>query len=268
MKTRTGADLVLDTIFAEGVDTVFGYPGGAIMPLYDAFWGHRVEHILVRHEAAAAFAASGYARTTGRVGVCVATSGPGATNLVTGIADAMLDNIPLVAITGQVRSTLMGTDAFQEVDIAGITRAITKRSVVVRSVEDIQPTLRDAFRLARGARPGPVLVDLPTDVLKTYLKARPKYLARNVSVPASASEGKPFGRGPRANACAKARRDCRRWREMERRGGCLSRVLQTPRRSPLLNASRPWLRRTRRSYIYGNGGNARNQSCQYRTRRS
>lgn len=165
-RERTGADLVVAALEAQGVDIVFGYPGGAVMPLHDALFGHRVRHVLVRHEAAAAFAASGYARTTGRVGVCIATSGPGATNLVTGIADSMLDNVPMVAITGQVRSTLMGTDAFQEIDIASITHAITKGNVVVRSVEEIVPALESAFRIARGPRPGPVLVDIPSDILK------------------------------------------------------------------------------------------------------
>lgn len=170
-RKRTGADLLLDILESEGVEVVFGYPGGAIMPLHDALFGHRIRHVLVRHEAAAAFAASAYARTTGRVGVCVATSGPGATNLVTGIADAMLDNVPLLAITGQVKSSLMGTDAFQEIDIAAITQAVTKRNVVVRSVEEIEPALRSAFCLARGPRPGPVLVDIPSDVLKAVVTA-------------------------------------------------------------------------------------------------
>jgi len=165
---RTGADLIADILEDEGVETVFGYPGGAIMPLHDALFGHKVRHILVRHEAAAAFAASAYARTTGRVGVCVATSGPGATNLVTGIADAMLDNVPLVAITGQVKSHLMGTDAFQEIDIASITHAVTKRNVVIRSVDEVEGALRWAFRQARGPRPGPVLVDVPSDVLRAF----------------------------------------------------------------------------------------------------
>jgi acetolactate synthase-1/2/3 large subunit len=118
----TGAQAVVEALEREGVETIFGYPGGAIMPLYDALYEHRVRHILVRHEAAAAFAASGYARTSGRVGVCCATSGPGATNLVTGLLDAMMDSVPLVAITGQVRSELMGTDGFQEADVCAITQ--------------------------------------------------------------------------------------------------------------------------------------------------
>ena len=165
---RSGADLIADILEDEGIETVFGYPGGAIMPLHDALYGHKVRHVLVRHEAAAAFAASAYARTTGKVGVCVATSGPGATNLVTGIADAMLDNVPMVAITGQVKSHLMGTDAFQEIDIASITHAVTKRNIVIRSVDEVEAALRWAFRQARGPRPGPVLVDVPSDVLRAF----------------------------------------------------------------------------------------------------
>jgi len=163
---RTGAAIVLDTLESLGVETVFGYPGGAIMPLYDALYDHRIAHVLVRHEAAAVFAASGFARSTGRPGVCIATSGPGATNLITGIVDAMMDNVPLVALTGQVRTTVMGTDAFQEVDVAAITHQVTKRNIVVRSIDEIEVALRAAFALATSSRPGPVLVDLPTDVLR------------------------------------------------------------------------------------------------------
>lgn len=188
-RKRTGADVVLDVLESEGIEVLFGYPGGAIMPLYDALFGHRVRHVLVRHEAAAAFAASAYARTTGRVGVCVATSGPGATNLVTGIADAMLDNVPLLAITGQVKSTLMGTDAFQEVDVAAVTHAVTKRNVVVRSADEIEPALRSALRLARGPRPGPVLVDLPSDVLKA--ETDPACAIEHRKVPQDGGEAKP-----------------------------------------------------------------------------
>ena len=162
----TGAQLVLDILADEGVEVVFGYPGGAIMPLYDAMFSHPIEHILTRHEAAAAFAAGGYARSSGRVGVCIATSGPGATNLVTGILDAQMDSIPMVAITGQVRSELMGTDGFQEADVTSIMGPVTKRAVCVRRIEDLERILRAAFRVARGPRPGPVLVDIPNDILK------------------------------------------------------------------------------------------------------
>jgi len=162
----TGAKLILDVLADEGVGTVFGYPGGAIMPLYDALYGHSIRHILTRHEQAASFAAGGFARASGKVGVCFATSGPGATNLVTGLLDAQMDSIPVVAITGQVRTPLMGTDAFQEADVTSITAAATKRSVCVRDVRDLERTLRAAFRLARGPRPGAVLVDVPQDILK------------------------------------------------------------------------------------------------------
>jgi len=164
-----GAQAVVAALEREGVETIFGYPGGAIMPLYDALYEHPVRHVLVRHEAAAAFAASGYARTSGRVGVCCATSGPGATNLVTGLLDAMMDSVPLVAITGQVRSELMGTDGFQEADVCAITQPVTKRNMLVTDVRAVAETLAEAFALARAGRPGPVLVDIPNDVLKAHL---------------------------------------------------------------------------------------------------
>ena len=165
----TGAQAVVAALEREGVDTIFGYPGGAIMPLYDALFEHPVRHVLVRHEAAAAFAASGYARTSGRVGVCCATSGPGATNLVTGLLDAMMDSVPVVAITGQVRCELMGTDGFQEADVCAITQPVTKRNMLVARANDIAETIAAAFALARDGRPGPVLVDIPNDVLKAAL---------------------------------------------------------------------------------------------------
>ena len=170
---KTGAQLILDVLADEGVDLVFGYPGGAIMPLYDALYGHPLRHILTRHEQGAAFAAGGFARSTGRVGVCFATSGPGATNLVTGLVDALMDSVPLVAITGQVRMELLGTDGFQEADVTAITHAATKRNICVRSVDDLERALRAAFRIARGPRPGPVLVDVPTDILKAKLGPTP-----------------------------------------------------------------------------------------------
>ena len=167
-----GADVLLRALEAEGVDLIFGYPGGAIMPVYDALVDSRIRHILVRHEQGAALAANGYARLTGRVGVCLATSGPGATNLVTGIADAYLDSVPMVAITGQVPTALMGTDAFQEVDIYGITLPIVKHSFLVRRAADLAETVREAFRLAREGRPGPVLIDLPKDVANAMVEWR------------------------------------------------------------------------------------------------
>jgi acetolactate synthase-1/2/3 large subunit len=151
------------TLEGEGVDVVFGYPGGAILPAYDALRKFPIRHVLVRHEQGAAHMADGYARASGRVGVCVATSGPGATNLVTGIATAMLDSVPIVCVTGQVSSKVLGTDAFQEVDITGITLPITKHNYVATRAEDIAPMLREAFLVAKSGRPGPVLVDITKD---------------------------------------------------------------------------------------------------------
>ena len=159
-----GARWLVQALEAEGVDTLFGYPGGAIMPFYDALHGASLKHVLVRHEQGAAFAANGFARASGRVGVCVATSGPGASNLVTGIADAMLDSVPMVVITGQVATPLMGTDAFQELDVFGMTLPIVKHSFLLRSVDELPDVVREAFRIARSGRPGPVLIDLPKDV--------------------------------------------------------------------------------------------------------
>lgn len=161
---RSGAQLLVSTLDRLGVEVVFGYPGGAIMPVYDALTGAGVKHILVRHEQGAAFAADAYARATGKVGVCMATSGPGATNLITGIANAMMDSVPMVCITGNVATHLMGTDAFQEIDILGVTLPLVKHSWVVRDPADIPAVMEEAFHVARSGRPGPVLVDLPKDV--------------------------------------------------------------------------------------------------------
>ncbi len=160
----TGAEIMVRVLAEEGVTTVFGYPGGAILPFYDALRNSDIEHILTAHEQGAAHAADGFARASGKVGVCVATSGPGATNLVTGLATAFLDSIPVVAITGQVNRPLIGHDAFQEVDITGITMPITKHNFLVKRPENLAQTLRLAFQLAREGRPGPVLVDVPRDV--------------------------------------------------------------------------------------------------------
>jgi acetolactate synthase-1/2/3 large subunit len=159
----TGAEILWATLEGEGVDTVFGYPGGAILPAYDALRKFPIRHVLVRHEQGASHMADGYARASGKVGVCIATSGPGATNLVTGIATAMLDSVPMVCITGQVGSKVLGTDAFQEVDITGITLPVTKHNYLVTRAEDVGPTLREAFLVARSGRPGPVLVDITKD---------------------------------------------------------------------------------------------------------
>jgi len=159
----TGAQIIWETLVQEKVDVVFGYPGGAIMPAYDAMLEYPIRHVLVRHEQGAAHMADGYARASGRVGVCVATSGPGATNLVTGIATAMLDSSPIVCITGQVATALIGTDAFQETDVTGVTLPITKHNYLVTTAEEIGPTIREAFFIARSGRPGPVLVDITKD---------------------------------------------------------------------------------------------------------
>ena len=161
-----GAEIVLQCLRAEGVELMFGYPGGAIMPLYDALDGSGIRHVLTRHEQGAAFAAEGYARVTGKVGVAMATSGPGATNLVTGIADAKMDSVPLVCITGQVRSPLIGTDAFQETDVFGVTLSLTKWSRLVRTIEEIPEVIAEGFYWARSGRPGPVVIDIPSDILK------------------------------------------------------------------------------------------------------
>src|SRR5688572_554344 len=159
----TGSQIIWDVLVRQGVEVVFGYPGGAIMPAYDALPQFPVRHVLVRHEQGAAHMADGFARASGRVGVCVATSGPGATNLVTGIATAMMDSIPMVAITGQVPSTLIGSDAFQETDITGVTLPITKHNFLVNRAQDIMPAIRQAFYIAVSGRPGPVLVDITKD---------------------------------------------------------------------------------------------------------
>ncbi|MHC1605067.1 MAG: biosynthetic-type acetolactate synthase large subunit [Candidatus Methanofastidiosia archaeon] len=161
-----GSQIIVECLKKEDVKIIFGYPGGAIMPLYDALYDEpEIKHILTRHEQGAAHAADGYARATGKVGVCVATSGPGATNLVTGIATASMDSVPLIAFTGQVPTHLIGTDAFQEVDITGITAPITKNNYLVKDVKDLAHTIKEAFYIARTGRPGPVLIDLPKDVL-------------------------------------------------------------------------------------------------------
>ncbi len=162
----SGARILLECLVREGVDCFFGYPGGVTIPLYDAVYDHPIRHVLVRHEENAAFAASGYARSTGRVGVCCATSGPGATNLVTGLVDAMMDSIPVVAITGQVHSKLIGSDAFQEADTFGISRSCTKHNYLVKSPNDLPQVIHEAFYIAASGRPGPVLIDIPKDVFQ------------------------------------------------------------------------------------------------------
>ena len=162
----SGADILVKTLIEQGCDTVFGYPGGQILNVYDSLYTHQneINHILTAHEQGAAHAADGYARTTGKVGVVISTSGPGATNLVTGIATAYLDSIPMVAVCGNVPTTQIGSDSFQEIDITGVTLPITKHNYFVGKVEDLADTIREAFVLAKSGRPGPVLIDVPKDV--------------------------------------------------------------------------------------------------------
>ena len=179
----TGAEIVIECLKEQGVDTVFGYPGGAILDVYDALYKHsgEIRHILTSHEQGASHAADGYARATGKVGVCMATSGPGATNLVTGIATAYMDSVPVVAITANVGKSLLGRDSFQEVDIAGITMPVTKHNFIVKEVEMLAPVLRRAFHIARSGRPGPVLVDITKNVTgaKTeYERKEPEAVVR------------------------------------------------------------------------------------------
>ena len=160
----TGAQILIECLKREGVEVMFGYPGGVVLPLFDKLYDAPIKFILTRHEQAAAHAADGYARATGKVGVCLATSGPGATNLTTGIANAYMDSIPIIAITGQVKTFLIGSDAFQEADVTGITRSITKHNYLVKDVKDLARIVREAFHIASTGRPGPVLIDLPVDV--------------------------------------------------------------------------------------------------------
>jgi len=162
----SGAKMLLECLVHEKVECIFGYPGGVTLPLYDAMYDHPIRHVLVRHEQNACFAAEGYARATGRVGVCCATSGPGATNLVTGLVNALMDSIPVVALTGQVTSKLIGSDAFQEADTFGITRSCTKHNFLVKTVADLPAAIHEAFYIAASGRPGPVLVDIPKDVFQ------------------------------------------------------------------------------------------------------
>jgi acetolactate synthase-1/2/3 large subunit len=162
----SGAKILLECLAREKVDCIFGYPGGVTLPFYDALYDHPIRHVLVRHEQNAAFAAQGYARVTGKIGVCCATSGPGATNLVTGLVDAMMDSIPIVAVTGQVPTKLMGSDAFQEADTFGITRSATKHNFLVKNIQDLPQTVHEAFYVAGSGRPGPVLIDITKDVFQ------------------------------------------------------------------------------------------------------
>ena len=183
----TGAEIVIRSLIDQGVDTIFGYPGGAVLNIYDALYKHKdeIRHVLTCHEQNAAHAADGYARATGKVGVCMATSGPGATNLVTGIATAYMDSIPMVAITGNVTVPLLGKDSFQEVDIRGITMPITKHNFIVKDVNELEETIQRAFYIAKEGRPGPVLIDIPKDVTANkaeYYKYVPLEVKREFKV--------------------------------------------------------------------------------------
>ncbi|MDD3693231.1 MAG: biosynthetic-type acetolactate synthase large subunit [Oscillospiraceae bacterium] len=171
-----GSQVLMECLLEQGVDTVFGYPGGAVLNIYDALYNYRdrINHVLTAHEQGAAHAADGYARSTGKVGVCIATSGPGATNLVTGIATAYMDSVPIVAITGNVAVSLLGRDSFQEVDITGITMPITKHNFIVKNVKELSTTVHEAFRIAKSGRPGPVLIDLPKDVTSAMVEYEPQ----------------------------------------------------------------------------------------------
>jgi acetolactate synthase-1/2/3 large subunit len=193
------ADALIAALIAEGVEVAFGLPGGASLPIHDALHDSTLRHVLVRHEAAAGHAAEGYARATGRVGVALATSGPGATNLVTPLADAAMDSTPLVAITGQVRSDLRGTDAFQETDVIGVTAPIVKHAIAVERARDVAPAIREAFAVARSGRPGPVLVDVPTDVAREVV---PRAAQPDRALPGYAPPGAPERDAVRAAAKA------------------------------------------------------------------
>jgi acetolactate synthase-1/2/3 large subunit len=174
---QTGSQILFTALKEEKVDTLFGYPGGCVMDIYDEMFRQDIRHVLVRHEQGAIHAADGYARASGRVGVCLVTSGPGATNTVTGIANAYMDSIPVVVLTGQVPTAMIGNDGFQEVDITGITRTCTKHNVLVRKIDDLHKTIREAFHIARSGRPGPVLVDLPKDVIQAVMETDRRAIA-------------------------------------------------------------------------------------------
>ncbi len=202
---RTGAQVLVDTLVEQGVDVIFGFPGGAVLGIYDALHCAAIKHVLVRHEQAAVHAADGYARVTGKAGVCLATSGPGATNLVTGLATAYMDSVPLVAITGQTSRRLLGTDSFQEADITGITIPITKHNYLVEKPDDLPRVLREAFHIASTGRPGPVLVDVPKDLAGLEVRAS---APRGVFLPGykPVYEGHPVQIGEIAKAIERSKR--------------------------------------------------------------
>jgi len=199
-KELTGAEMVIEALADQGVEHLFGYPGGAVLPIYDAlFQQDRVSHILVRHEQGAVHAAEGYARSTGKVGCVLVTSGPGATNAVTGLTDALCDSIPLVVITGQVPTHLIGNDAFQECDTVGITRPCTKHNYLVKSVAELPRVLHEAFHIAKSGRPGPVVVDIPKDIqfAKGHVCAAEGFPAQGL--PPQGQRGPRPHQGPRSS---------------------------------------------------------------------
>lgn len=200
-----GGEALVKSLIDQGTKIVFGYPGGAVLPLYDVIFDSELEHILVRHEQCAAHAADGYARASGKVGVCIATSGPGATNLVTGIATAYMDSSPIIAITGQVPTNMIGNDAFQEVDIIGITMPITKHSFRPNHPDEIPPIIRSAFKLASTGRPGPIVIDLPKDIQEGELS---KYQDKGLELPGynPTIEGHPLQVKRAAEAICKSER--------------------------------------------------------------
>ncbi len=221
-QSLTGAQVVIQALVDQGVDVIFGYPGGAVLPLYDAlFQQDKVRHILVRHEQAAVHAAEGYARSTGKVGVVLVTSGPGATNTVTGLTDALMDSVPLVCLTGQVPTHMIGNDAFQEADTVGITRPCTKHNYLVKKAEDLARVMHEAFHVARSGRPGPVVVDLP----KNIQMAKAPYFAKDaVKHRTYHPRTEPDlvahrGGGRAAGACRAADLLCRRRRHQRRPDG-------------------------------------------------
>jgi len=205
-KPMTGAKMVVQALRDQGVEVVFGYPGGAVLPIYDEiFLQNDIRHVLVRHEQAAVHAAEGYARSTGKVGVALVTSGPGATNAVTGLTDALMDSIPLVVLTGQVPTFMIGTDGFQEADTVGITRPCTKHNWLVKETDALSGVLHEAFHVAASGRPGPVLIDIPKDVQFAAGKYTPKQKA-NVSRYQPQVKGDPDIIAELADAMAKAKR--------------------------------------------------------------
>ena len=255
-RTRIGADVLCEALLRQGVDVFFSYPGGVILPLYDVLGDYpELRHVLVRHEQGGAHAADGYARVTGRVGVCMGTSGPGATNLVTGIGTALLDSVPMVAITGNVPAALLGKDAFQEIDINGITLPMTKHNYLVRDADDLPRVIAEAFHIARTGRPGPVHVDITKDALQQETRRAASRPTRRSSpaCPASgrtwtatrASSSWPPRRSPQAEAAGHPGRPRRPHRRGEGRAAGVRREDPDPGRLDAARASAPWTRRTR-----------------------